>query len=786
MGTKLRAIAPLERSNRTTAFQMKDPQRGMKFMQKIQVAGTAVNPSRRQLKSSRLLVAFIALAAVAVEPFLRAQTKDPPPQQQDQQTPPPVIGGSGGSGGSGGGGAGGIYDGYTDIDWDGPGGAGGGRGGGGGGNDEIPISPLAFEPVAADGLIKLFRRATQGLAASVPSQPRKYEDAIESIEIAIEKRGPNAAAVAELEKTAATPDGLTTLGHVAAAAALARHLNYALAATYAQHRASPKDATVLYNMASLLVQRKMPNEAIALLDRLATTGQQPETPFGYQPDASIDYLRGYALLMIGELQKSAVLLEGAFARDKTLTDASYALAVAQEALGQDPRKALLQGMLRAYHGPLMYCGDKYDEDPVETEEDQNIAPPADKIFDLSKGTDGVLPTLKHPGSGPELLAMVQELADDKGKALQDEVVKHSQKADDLYTALSARLRNDAPDPKDLTDQALVDMLDEANACLKPLQKMFEQKNRALDELGDNIQATTNAMVADYQARLTATGEDANTIMRGMITKALSSRRGPINQWETAVRVHFKSWHKYATGLAGHLTDPEWREYADEKIKAVEAGEWNALYVGVIANYTVGVGPSPELYAPDNVTAGPTQVPPQPLWRCDESHRKASVEIKAISVKGDEWPRAPKGAIPDLGVTFKANCDKIAVEVDGKYGIDGGIVKAGVGGFVEGSINRAGDITLYGGPKFGVEAGIGAQSAASGSLKGGVYFAFDQEWGLKEVGTKIDSSNSGVSGSAKASIKVFEKNFAIWTAPPRPPKFDPESGLKIWKNINDLK
>jgi len=740
-------------------------------------------PKGSKMKNCIFVIGLLVSGIACLESQGHAQALDP-------KKPPPVIGSSSGSGGSGSGGSaaggsassgaaggaaggggapGGGYDGYNDIDWDGP--------------DEVAISPLAFEPVAVNGLIDLCKMTTRGIPASVRPQPRKYEDAIQIVEMEIEKRGtagPNAGVVARLEATASTPHGIANLGRVAATAAIAGHLDFALAALLARLRAAPQDPTVLYNISSLLVQRRMPNEALAIIDYLKKSGKMPVTPFDYQPDASIDYLRGYALLMIGQLQDSIALLRKSFAADPTLTDASYALALAESTAGQDPRKALLQGMLRAYHGPLIYCGDKYQLDPLTTDEDQNVGPPADKIFDLSKGKDGVLPNLMHPGSGPQLIAMIEE-SRHKRQTLEDEVLTHSKKADDLYTRLSARLDKNAPDAADLTAQALVDMLDEANACLKPLQRMFEEKNRALEEMSTKVSEQINTMEPDFRALLETTDNDASrAIWRGMLQKSLGSRHGAIGMWDAAVRRHFKSWHRYATGLAGHLTDPEWREYADEKIRAAAAAEWLSLYMNVIGNYAAGIAAAPELYAPANVTPAATAVPPQELWRCDPAHRKASIEGKIISIKGDEWPRAKSGAFPDLGVSFKANCDKIAVEADAKLGVDMGPFKAALGGFIEVAVDRAGDITVYGGPKFNAETNPGPV-ALGGSVKDGMYITFDAD-GIKEVGGRIDLSNAASAGSLKGGLKGDDMTFPIWTAPPRPPKFDKQSGRTIWKNL----
>jgi hypothetical protein len=723
-------------------------------------------------------IGLLVCALVALEPMLHAGA--PRPQQPPAQDPPPPpvvtgagAGGGGGagtggpgggsSGGGSGGGGGGVYDGYGDIDWDGP--------------DDLPVTTLAFEPFDAEGTMDLFRMVTRGIASGVSPRQLTYNDAITDIAIEMERRS-STATIAALKDMGQEPDGADRLGTLAALSAVGGKLDQALAATLAQHWRSPGNPNVLFNLANLLLQRRMPNHALAMIEQLKKTGGQLGMLFGYNPDAAVDYTQGYANLMIGRLQESVALLSRSFAKDKTLTDASYALAVAQDALGGNPRKALLQGLLRPYSGPLMYCGEHYDVDPLESDEEDNIAPPVDKLFDLSQGTDGVLPVLVHPSSGPRLVAMVEEFAD-KQRAIMEDVVRHRTKADQIHESLIARLGQPGPDATDLTDEALASMLDAANVCLKPLQRMRLQSNRALEDMEQEVQVQTKSMERDYISLLTAIDEPAKAIHRNMITKALGGRRAAIQQYDRAVRVHFKSWNKYATGLAGRIVDPEWREYANEVIAAQAAAEWSSLYAGVIGSYMTGVAPSEELYAPENGQPVTATVAETQLWRCSKQDQKTTVESKLISVKASDW--GAKAPIPDLGVTLKANCDKLTLEADAKVSASlGKLGSVGIGGFVETSVNRAGDITLFGGPKVSAEAGAGPL-AVSSSLKDGLYVTFDAE-GIKEIGTRISGSGSGASGSAKLTEKLGEMDFVIWSGPPRPPKFDEKSGLTIWRNV----
>jgi tetratricopeptide (TPR) repeat protein len=725
-------------------------------------------------------IGLLVCALIALEPIVLAGA--PRPQQPPAQDPPPPpvvtgtgAGGGGGAGsggpggGSSGGGSGGSgggsggYDGYADIDWDGP--------------DDLPVTTLAFEPFDAEGTIDLFRTVTRGIASGVGARQITYNDAITDIAIEMERRS-STATITALKDMGNEADGADRLGTLAALSAVGGKLEQALAATLAQHWRTPRNPNVLFNLANLLLQRRMPNHALAMIEQLKKTGGKLGMLFGHNPDAAVDYVQGYANLMIGRLQESVMLLSRSFAADKTLTDASYALAVAQDALGGDPRKALLQGLLRPYYGPLMYCGDHYDVDPLESDEEDTIAPPVDKLFDLSQGTDGVLPTLVHPSSGPRLVAMVEEFAQ-KQQAIMDEVIQHRKKADQIHESLIARLGQPGPDATDVTDEAITSMLDEANVCLKPLQRMRLERNRALEEMEEAVQAQVKSMQGDYVSLLSVVDEPAKAIHRNMITKALGGRRAAIQQYDRAVRVHFKSWNKYATGLAGRIVDSEWREYANEVIAAQAAAQWSSLYAGVISSYVSGVAPGKELYAPDNGQPVTAAVAATQLWRCSKQDQKTTIESKVISVKASDW--GAKAPIPDLGVTLKANCDKLTLEADAKVSASlGKLGSVGIGGFVETSVNRVGDITLFGGPKVSAEAGAGPV-AVSSSVKDGVYVTFDDE-GIKEIGTRISASGAGAQGSGKLTGKLGETDFVIWSGPPRPPKFDEKTGLTIWRNV----
>lgn len=709
----------------------------------------------------RLWIAVIVLAML-FEPLALAQS-----QQGGNPQPPPivVIGGSGsggGAGGSGGGaggagggsGGGGLYDGYTDIRWNGP--------------SVLPNAPLIFEPFPVNDLLDRFRAATAHLPGSVRKEDLTYDQALFNINGLIPRPGLEMIEQLKAESRTAAIAG-NHIDNYAVAAGMASRLDTMLALTLARHAATPQDPTHLLNLAGLLTQRGLVNEAVAMLDRLRASASTPEMAFGFKPAAAIGYLDGYTSLLRGELQKAQSLLRASFSADRSIADASLALSAAVQAMGGDGRKEFIEGFLQAYGGgEFMYCGDKWAEDPLTTDEEQHVGPPADQLFDLSKGIDGVLPQLTHPGSGQRLAVMLEELPE-KQQAIQTEILAHDARATAIHGKLSARMQVPNPEFSDLTNQSLMDLINDANACLKPLHRMKEQVDEVAEDMSETIQGSAELIMPQLmKAGEIEDSERRRAVARQLVADGMGHRVAAIQGWDAAVRIRFKSWHKYATALAQHMSDPDWQEYAKETILVAAKTEWAGLYVGVVANYGAYLPAATQLYGPDTPPPVPSVVP-SPFPLCNPQTQKGSVEIDHVKVPAQVLP-VPR---PQIGVSMEFNCDKIAVEMDGMVGIGhDDIARIAAGGFAEASKNRGGDVTVFGGPKI-----AGSIAGQTGSVKDGVYVTFDSD-GIKEVGTRIEAAQrAGV-----LKLQTFEKGFVIWAAPPRPPRFDPQTGMSIWRSV----
>jgi hypothetical protein len=257
---------------------------------------------------------------------------------------------------------------------------------------------------------------------------------------------------------------------------------------------------------------------------------------------------------------------------------------------------------------------------------------------------------------------------------------------------------------------------------------------------------------------------------------LGLKRAPLSLGENAIRRHYRAWHKYATGLAGHITDPDWRAYAEANIRGHEATTWMSIYVGTVAGYGAGLPLGHELYAPVP-TSQPPPGPPPPLWQCSPGQQKGSVEVEMLKIPGQAMGGGPR---PDFSASVEINCDKVSVEADGMVTLGvpsaGGAPPFGVGlgGFLQASKSRTGEITLFGGPKATASAG-----GVKGILQDGVYLTTDARGRLKEVGGRVSGSQQA--GGLK--LQADEMDFVIWKAPPRQEIFNPKYGLNVWQNIN---
>jgi hypothetical protein len=670
-------------------------------------------------------------------------------------------------------------DGYDEIDWNGP--------------DIVSRSPLDFPCFSARVEMERFKRATAGIASSVPARSLTYPQALTAVQ-GLFSSGNASKALAEFRMAAKGPAGPEVLERTGILAALQGDLPYTLAALLTRHEASSNDPTALFNLASALTYAGMPNEAIAMLDKIASTGAKPDVAFAIQPQAALDYLRGYDLLLTGKLGDSQSLLSRAFTADPTLTDASYALAIAEQAQGSDPRKHMLQGRIRSYSGPWIYCGDKYALDPLVHADDDKVGPPADQLFNLSKGTPGVLPQLRHPLNGEQLLSMMEKVGVESQKLMQ-EAISYSQRADAiLENQLAPRLRSN-PSLQDLTDQALYEMLDEGQASLKPLQRMRLAREARDNEMQDAIERDVQQQKDKYM-RLAqmVDSDDRRDLARDMVATSLSRRRVSINAWDTALRQQYRAWHKYATGLAGYMTDETWRQYADLRIKAWGATQWVTLYSGLIGGYARAVPVAHELYAPPPPLPEPPGPPDQSLWRCEpQMERGLSRSFTSPSKLG----------APDVKMSASMDCDKAALRVDSdlassklsdafrvpyerqlndsltmqrQAAIPGaGLVpqpSGSVGVFGEVSVaRRTGDVTVYAGPK--------AEISGIGEVRDGAYATRDSD-GIKEFGIRVDPPKQP---GADSGLKQFDGDgmkFTIWSAPPRPPRFN-RAGMPIWSN-----
>lgn len=651
-----------------------------------------------------------------------------------------------------------------EIDWDGP--------------DVVTRSLLDVPCFDVDAELGKFEIATAGIASRFPARAVTYDQAMAAVRKLFVSGEANSV-LTQLRALGRTSAAATRLEQLGVVAAVKGNPSLMFATVLARHEVDPNDPSALFSFAGALTQAGMPNEAIAMLDKIKALDKKPDIAFAFNSDAALDYLRGYALLMTGQLQQARSLLRRAYAADKTLTDASYALAIAERALGGDPRQAMLQGFLPGRSPTLMYCGNHFDLDPTVSRQEEEVGPEADEVLDLSKGTYGVLPQLSHPTNGERLVRLMED-AIVEGPTLMADALSYDRRATEVYLKQIAPRFNRTPSLQDLGNQALFDMISESRASLRAVQRMRVDRERALEEMGEALERSTEQLAPRLQ-RLAEMGDTKSeawkALARDIVASGLARRRVNAQGWDTAVRRHFRNWHRYATGLAGHMTDPAWREYADLTIKGARATIWHSLYVGLIAHYSAYLPAAREIYAPDPPLPRPSR-PLDQIWTCGPTAQKSSLEHEFLKMSPSAVGGRGASVGPEFSLKGSIGCDKASLELGAQVAqLDAGTIKGGLGGFLESSLHRTGDTSIYGGFKGEAEVG----PIFKGELKDGAAITFDDEWRLKEIALRVDTTLDAQGGPLK--LKAFDDGmeFTIWAAPPRAPKFDAATGLLNYRN-----
>jgi hypothetical protein len=627
------------------------------------------------------------------------------------------------------------YDPHSSIDWDGP--------------DVMVRSALDHEPTSNNEIKRDFAASASGLHSSIPAKNLTFDQAMSSVK-ALFNGADHASTLNALRTNRRAFPSAAELQAAAFQGSLGGNSGFALACLLVIQERTPLDPTALFNMSGILAQIGMPNEALAILGKIDSLGKLPTVAWGYDPKACIAYVRGYSQMLIGKLQEARASLEASVAADPSLSDAKYTLSIVEQAIGRSFKKHLYEGFTRVLNPQAMYCGTMYDDDPSEEVSPANIVIPVPKMFDLSQGKDGALPSMSHPASGQQLLRLTKILPE-RSKADMAEVTDRAKQEEAIYASyLHPRLTGSPRRMQDRIDQDIFRMIkiDQTRVVeLHRLAALISKTDREFNEATLKIQKH----IAEEVLAMVKQGlkdEVLKARKRSLYAQAINDVKPFAQAYDLAVRRRYKSWFKYATGVAASVTDPKWREYVDSHIKRQSVLEWMRLYGKVIVLYHACAHVTDDLYTPDASVGPLNPVTHQELGLCNASMKNHKLELKVAKL-----------------VSLKMACDKVELEIaEDMAKLEPLGLK--VGPFINIGASSKGDLTVYFGAKGSFGTSVGPVDA-SVTAKSGGYIKVDKS-GLKDLGMKVDFSGgaTGGEGSLKGTTKIDSMEFSFMPTPPR--------------------
>lgn len=483
----------------------------------------------------------------------------------------------------------------------------------------------------------------------------------------------------------------------------------ALAQFFAAVQKTPDDAGLLFNFAASLSRSGLPNEALAVIERIRSLPAPPVLPLGVDSQAALDYQAGYAEMLRGNLPAAKASFQLTIGREPFLNEAAQALALAQAHEGSgSAQQTYLAGMWRFKPKFLVLCGGQGSAD---------VRPPVDDMYDTSMGKDVRLVEFWHPEMESELRPFFEQmgaLADSRQAILGPLQQRMIAMGDNPRFATAMDRPYDAWAEK-LTQ--LISGLDENEPYVLQQQ---EQLERAIRTAG-RIAGQNQAFVLERIIQLAMQPGNHCPAYRSLISQGIQGVRPHAERVEAEFRAYARVWYRMATGLASNIGDPEWFEYNDVPLRAdIEAMNLGMLsmMMGYYAFPAEVVKECPQEF----VDMFAAQVPPaEPADACTQLF--GNLKFKHTI--------SPPSGVPGPTHDIEVGCDKI--KVDSKYdlvNVSHGPLGLSMGGRFSGEFTR--------GKGFSMFAGVGADASAfgqGGSFKAGAYVEGDYN-GLTGLGGRV--------------------------------------------------
>jgi len=518
-----------------------------------------------------------------------------------------------------------------------------------------------------------------------------------------------------------------------------------LVAAYDRNPASP-DA--LADLAGMLAGFGYANEAIAILDELARRQALPSPPMGISGRDAVDYIRGYALVRLGDIDAAKPLLTGVAERQPQLAEAARMLAI----ISEDPaeqRKYLLLGVWR-HRSPLMVCAgvDSEKPEPDALIEGEEVAIDLRSMIDPAKGKRGKQPSTKYAQGVPQANDLIVKTDSAIAAANERQI-----------TIMEGRVR-----PRGYVDTD--ESLDETwGSRMNELFGSISYRDARLRDLDRQRRILWNEREAARRKIENQRDEDVGIAQRAYLQECLEKRYAPtfeqiaerarpaceaalaqivpyINREEIAERAWFAEWHFLATAIVAQVGDAGWHEYIR---LTIEGERWNSYYRLLhLVRMHASLGACP------GITKEPGQVSSEP---------EAAVVEKCDGTKsvGFSTKELPGGQVLPFEFGVEMTCEGMSLEASVDTRIPGVSLSAEIGG------DNQGSFTAFVGPKAEATLGDKDIAAFTASAKAGAYVTGNKE-GVTDAGVKYEVKVGGKIGAFSAAQKVAEGNVSFFPAP----------------------
>jgi tetratricopeptide (TPR) repeat protein len=543
----------------------------------------------------------------------------------------------------------------------------------------------------------------------------------------------------------------------------------ALAVALQAHALDARSPTAQFNVATLLYVLGRPNEALSLYDDLRARAAAPDGAGWASGELILEHARALALMATGRAGQARPLLERVVAQAPQLSEAALTLALLEDQDKRDPRRFFVAGQWRT-GTPPMVCGGTYSAARATADaltSGEEVGLPFEDLFDMRRGSDGLLPSVPLPDAAWQPMAALLKLDEralreerelnalrEKKQVLWSKVRKYTHqpfvaetREYRLFTTLSGPHYRDrrilqADLEVDRTRSAAHKSQHEHNFAA--FGRMSQIKSQILADFGRLKNPPPYEVIRRKICAAT----------RPVATEALAQQLPAVRAYDRAIRERFRLWHRYASALAGEIADPLWHQIFKLEIEAERRLNARALVLNARASVkgALTVDCETDLEARD---VGAHDEAELPSCSDDDARHSAGIDIGTGAALADIG--LPKSVARNTVIGVEINCRGVSLELNLP------LVPLLLGVSAEVGIETNGEVTVFVGPK--VAPGT---PGAGGSVKSGAYVKVGAD-GLRDFGGKGEIKVSHTMGAGTShSYKLDEMEFTLMPSPASPP------------------